>query len=103
MHCQQNIKWNSETVPQPTDIIRTQYVIPNAFCAAPAEDEQVMLETCGGHWLSINWMESASRWFHYTDAQFNLVCMWPLKNQWTPDIAVEETFYSQWSWLGPET
>jgi hypothetical protein len=31
------------------------------------EDEQVMLETCGGPWFSINWMKIASRWFHYTD------------------------------------
>jgi hypothetical protein len=31
------------------------------------EDEQVMLETCRGPWFSINWMKSASRWFHYTD------------------------------------
>jgi hypothetical protein len=26
-----------------------------------------MLETCRGHWFSINWMKNASRWFHYTD------------------------------------
>jgi hypothetical protein len=32
------------TVPQPTDIIRTQYT--KCLCAAPPEDEQVMLETC---------------------------------------------------------
>jgi hypothetical protein len=34
------------------------------------EDEQVMLETCRGLWFSINWMESASRWFHYTDVMW---------------------------------
>jgi hypothetical protein len=39
---------------------------PNAFCAAPPEDEQVMLETCRGLRFPINWMKSASRWFHYT-------------------------------------
>jgi hypothetical protein len=39
--------------------------IPNVICAAPPEDEQVMLETCRGLWFSINWMKSASRWFHY--------------------------------------
>jgi hypothetical protein len=26
-----------------------------------------MFETCRGLWFSINWMKSASRWFHYTD------------------------------------
>jgi hypothetical protein len=41
--------------------------IPNAVCSASTEDEQVMLETCRGLWFSINWMKSASRWFHYTD------------------------------------
>jgi hypothetical protein len=40
---------------------------PNAVCVAPSEDEQVMLETSRGLWFSINWMISASRWFHYTD------------------------------------
>jgi hypothetical protein len=41
--------------------------IPSAVCLAPPEDEQVMLETCRGPWFSINWMKSASCWFHYTD------------------------------------
>jgi hypothetical protein len=41
--------------------------IPNAVCVAPPEDEQVILETSRGLWFSINWMESASHWFHYTD------------------------------------
>jgi hypothetical protein len=41
--------------------------IPNAVCEAPPEDEQVMLETCRGPWFSVNLMQSASRWFHYTD------------------------------------
>jgi hypothetical protein len=40
--------------------------IPNAVCVAPPEDEQVMLETCRDSWFSINWIRSASRWFHYT-------------------------------------
>jgi hypothetical protein len=40
--------------------------IPNPVCVTPPEDEQVMLETCGGPWFSINWMKGASRWFHYT-------------------------------------
>jgi hypothetical protein len=52
-------------MPQPTDIIRTQYT--KAVCAGPPEDKQVMLETCRGPWFSLNWMKSASRWFHYTD------------------------------------
>jgi hypothetical protein len=30
------------TVPEPTDIIRKQYI--NDVCVAPAEDEQAMLE-----------------------------------------------------------
>jgi hypothetical protein len=42
-------------------------IIPNAFCEAAPEDEQVMLETCRGIWFSINWMKSSSRCFHYTD------------------------------------
>jgi hypothetical protein len=42
--------------------------IPSAVCWAPPEDEQIMLETCTDPWFSINWMKSASRWFHYTDA-----------------------------------
>jgi hypothetical protein len=41
--------------------------IPNDVCVAPPEDEQIMLETCRGPWFSINWMKSATRWFHYTD------------------------------------
>jgi hypothetical protein len=41
--------------------------ILNVVCLAPPEDEQVMLETCRGPRFSINWMKSASRWFHYTD------------------------------------
>jgi hypothetical protein len=28
--------------------------IPSAVCAAPREDEQLMLETCRGPWFSIN-------------------------------------------------
>jgi hypothetical protein len=42
-------------------------VIPSAVCVATPEDEQVMLETCRGPWFLINWIISASRWFHYTD------------------------------------
>jgi hypothetical protein len=41
--------------------------IPGAVCGAPPEDEKVMLEICRGPWFSINWIKSASRWFHYTD------------------------------------
>jgi hypothetical protein len=52
-------------VPQPADIIRTQYT--KCRLCAPPEDEQVMVETCTGLWFSINWMKSASHWFHYTD------------------------------------
>jgi hypothetical protein len=44
------------------------YCVHMSVCASPPEDEQVMLETCRGIWFSINWMKSASRWFHYTDA-----------------------------------
>jgi hypothetical protein len=40
---------------------------PNAVCTVPPEDEQVMLEICRGPRFLINWMKSASRWFHYTD------------------------------------
>jgi hypothetical protein len=41
--------------------------ISSAVCVAPPEDEQVMLETYRGPCFSINWMKSASHWFHYTD------------------------------------
>jgi hypothetical protein len=41
--------------------------IRNAVCSVPPEDEQVMLETCRGPWFSINWIKSASRWFHCTN------------------------------------
>jgi hypothetical protein len=41
--------------------------ITNVVCAAPPEFEQVMLEKYRGPWFSVNWMNSASRWFHYTD------------------------------------
>jgi hypothetical protein len=41
--------------------------IPNAVCVTPPEDEQILLETCRGLWFSINWLKSASRWFHYTE------------------------------------
>jgi hypothetical protein len=47
--------------------------IPSAVCVAPSEDEQVMLETRKGFCFSINWMKSASRWFHYTDVWLWLV------------------------------
>jgi hypothetical protein len=60
--------WHGGTVahlPQPTDIIGTQYTKRRLW--APPEDGQVMLETCRGPWFTINWMKSASRWFHYTE------------------------------------
>jgi hypothetical protein len=41
--------------------------------AAPPGDEQVMIDICSGPWFSINWMQSASRWFHYTDMLWCLV------------------------------
>jgi hypothetical protein len=41
--------------------------IPSAVCEAPPEDEQVMLETCGGPLSLINRIRSASRRFHYTE------------------------------------
>jgi hypothetical protein len=41
--------------------------IPSAVCVAPPENEQVMLKTWRSPWFSINWMKSASRWFHYTE------------------------------------
>jgi hypothetical protein len=41
--------------------------IPNSVCVAPPENKQVTLEKCRGLWFSMNWMKSASRWFHYTD------------------------------------
>jgi hypothetical protein len=43
---------------QPTDI---------TACVVPPEDTQVMLETCRGPKLLINWIKSTSHWFYYTD------------------------------------
>jgi hypothetical protein len=40
--------------------------MPSAVCATTPEDEQIMLEPILGPWFSINWIKSASRWFHYT-------------------------------------
>jgi hypothetical protein len=40
---------------------------------APPEDEKVMLETCRSPWFSINWMKSASSWFHYTEIKWFLI------------------------------
>jgi hypothetical protein len=42
-------------------------IIPDPVFSANPEDEQVIFETCRGFWFSINWMKSASRWFHCTD------------------------------------
>jgi hypothetical protein len=39
----------------------------NSVCAEPPEDEQVMLETCRGFFLLINWIKNTSRLFHYND------------------------------------
>jgi hypothetical protein len=39
----------------------------HAISKVPPDDEQVMLETCRGPQFLINWIKSASRWFHYTD------------------------------------
>jgi hypothetical protein len=60
------------TVPeklQPCHSQLTLYArnIPNAVCAPPPEDEQLMLETRTGLWFSINWMKIESWWFHSTD------------------------------------
>jgi hypothetical protein len=47
------IAWSGTPVlVQPTDITLTQ--LPSAVCAAPPEDEQVMLETCRGLEFLIN-------------------------------------------------
>jgi hypothetical protein len=66
--CQLAVAWLQWKL-QPCHSQLTLYTrnIPNAICVAPPEDERVMLETCRGPWLSISWMKSASRWFHYTD------------------------------------
>jgi hypothetical protein len=62
--------------------------IPSAVCAAPPENEQLMLETCRGPWFSINWTKSASRWFHYTDIQAAIISVIFCNNQ-----LVELTFW----------
>jgi trans-aconitate methyltransferase len=48
-----------------TDIIHTKYT--KCRIVAPPEDDQEMLKTCRSPWFSMNWMKSASRWFHDTD------------------------------------
>jgi hypothetical protein len=57
-----------------------------AVCVVPPEDEQVMLETCWGPWFLINWIKSASHWFHYTDILWCTVnktlSLWNLSNMW---------------------
>jgi hypothetical protein len=47
---------------------------PSAVCAAYPEDQQVMLQICRCSWFWINWMQSASRWFHYTDVCITFRC-----------------------------
>jgi hypothetical protein len=47
--------------------------IPSAVCEAPPEDEQVMLKICSGSWFSVNWMNSASRWFRDTGTDTTLM------------------------------
>jgi hypothetical protein len=46
------------------------------FCAAPPEDEQVILETCKGSWFSINWVGSASRSFRFIILIKQLSLLW---------------------------
>jgi hypothetical protein len=41
--------------------------IPSAVCEAPPEDQQIMLETCRGPYILINWIKCASSWFRHTD------------------------------------
>jgi hypothetical protein len=62
--------------------------IPSAVCATPPEDEQVMFETCIGSWLSVNWIKSASSWFHYTHVRsltrkFSLVILYHINSVYT--------------------
>jgi hypothetical protein len=64
--------------------------IPSAVREAPPEDEQVMLETCRGSWFSINWMKSASRWFHYTDTQVKYI----LRTRYRQIVTIHA-----WSWV----
>jgi hypothetical protein len=68
--------------------------IQNAVCVSPPEDEQVMLETRTGSWFSINWMKSASRWFHYTDIQFLLSARRHTKQQHVRS----SKWVSNWKW-----
>jgi hypothetical protein len=62
------LKWNfnPSILVQPTVTTRTQYTKCRLW--SPPEDKQVMLETCRGPSLLINWIKSASRWFHCTDS-----------------------------------
>jgi hypothetical protein len=51
-----------------------------------------MLETCRGTWFSINWMKSASRWFHYTDT---LSFSQPFYNRLYDLIQSNDSIYSR--------
>jgi hypothetical protein len=65
-----NVSWLCHTVKLQlwySQLMLYACSIPSAICEAPSEDEQVLLETCRGPWFLINWMKSASHWFHYTD------------------------------------
>jgi hypothetical protein len=64
--------------------------IPSAVCVAPPEDEQVMLETCRGPYFLINWIKSASRWFHYTCTDI----LWCMVNK-----TLNLTKWSLFQWL----
>jgi hypothetical protein len=66
-----NVSWLSQT-PVSLQSWHSQLTlhahnIPSAVCVGPPEDEQVMLVTCTCSRFSVNWMNSASLWFHYTD------------------------------------
>jgi hypothetical protein len=68
--------------------------ILSAVCAVPPEDEQVMLETCIGPWISINCMKSVSRLFHHTDGA---ECSWL---EAVPQIVKKyQEFYGTWSFI----
>jgi hypothetical protein len=92
--------------PQHCNWHYTHALYQKAVCVAPPEDEQVMLETCRGTWFSINWMKSASRWFHYTDILlisvfflfFRIMIMFRLISDYTgglPSIGLKLTAFGK--------
>jgi hypothetical protein len=54
--------------PGSSQLTKHAHNIPSAVYATSPEDGHVMPETCRGPYFLTNWIQIASRWFHYTAA-----------------------------------